>query len=83
MELVDGYLLEVQMPLKNVRNSEHAQMQLVLLMIFVMPMDQNVYQMELIVLIPPHVLTIRQLQLAQIQELMEFVSGMQLIMLVN
>jgi hypothetical protein len=47
MELVDGYLLEVQMLLKNVRNSEHAQMQLLQQMMYVMPMDLLVFQMEL------------------------------------
>lgn len=46
MEHVDGYLLEAQMPLKNVKNSEHAQMQLEQQMMFVMPMDLLVYQME-------------------------------------
>jgi hypothetical protein len=49
MELVDGYLLEVQMLLKNVRNSVHAQMQLLQQMMFVMPMELHVYQMELLV----------------------------------
>lgn len=46
MELVDGYLLEAQMLLKNARNLEHAQMQLEQQMMFVMPMDLLVYQME-------------------------------------
>jgi len=48
------------MPLKNVRNSVHAQMQSPQQMMYVMPMDQNVFQMELLVLKPQHVQTIRQ-----------------------
>jgi hypothetical protein len=74
MELVVGYLLEVQMLLKNVRNSEHAQMQLEQPMIFAMPMDQHVYQMELLVFPFQHVLPIELHKLAKIWELMVFVS---------
>jgi hypothetical protein len=66
MELVVGYLLEVQMLLKNVRNSEHAQMQLEQPMIFVKPMDQHVYQMELLVFQFQHVLPIELHKLAKI-----------------